>query len=162
MPRPKKERLVKQPPIFRSFKPTGIRGTNLSTINLALDEFEAIRLTDYQNLDHQAAADEMEISRSTFSRLIEQAHMKIAKFIITGKQLTIDGGNIHFKTNIISCIDCDHMFNIDFGKDFINCPQCGSANLFDLAGGFGHGQCCQNKLNGPRLTEAPAKEKKIK
>lgn len=69
----KKQRIVESPPLFTAYKPSGIMRGALQSLPLALDEYEVIRLADYQGLDHAQAADEMEISRSTFSRLIEQA-----------------------------------------------------------------------------------------
>jgi predicted Zn-ribbon and HTH transcriptional regulator len=93
-------------------------------------------------LSHAEASDEMEISRSTFTRLIEKARKKIADLIIHGKVLTIDGGNIHFRNNIIRCYDCGHMFNINIKTSFTECPVCFSKNIINLAGGFGHGKCC--------------------
>ena len=148
MSRPKKQRVVNQPPVHRSFKPVGVPRTKLELLNLSLDEFEAIRLADHLGMDHNDASGEMEISRSTFTRLIEKAHKKISRFLIIGGQLNIDGGNIHFRTNILSCGDCDHKFNINFETHLSSCPKCGSKNLFDLAGGFGHGKCCHEKIKG--------------
>ena len=143
MSRPKKERVVYQPPLHADFKPVGVQRQNLEPLPLGLDEFEAIRLADYLGMDHAEAAAEMEISRSTFTRLIEKARAKIAKFLVEGKHLHIEGGNIHFRGNLIRCHDCGHMFNISFDNEFEKCPACGSANLFDMAGGFGHGSCCR-------------------
>ena len=85
MPRPQKERIVHKPPLFTEFKPTGIARKYLSQTSLSLDEYEALRLADYESLSHNEAADEMEISRSTFTRLIEHARKKIASFIIKGE-----------------------------------------------------------------------------
>lgn len=144
MPRPKNNRIVHEPPLFSAFKPIGIRAAATEQISLSLDEFEALRLADQLGHSHAEAADEMEISRSTFTRLIEQARKKIADFLILGKFLVIEGGNVHFRKNLIRCQDCGHMFNINF-KDSINtCPSCHSGNLLNLAGGFGHGRCCSN------------------
>jgi uncharacterized protein len=143
MSRPKKERIVHRPPLFTSFKPIGIMRRDLEPILLSLDEFEAIRLADYIGLEHSEAAEEMEISRSTFTRLIEKARHKISQFIIDGKGLFIEGGNVHFRGNVIRCQDCGHMFNTNFEQQLSECPSCNSSNLFDLAGGFGHGNCCQ-------------------
>lgn len=145
MPRPKNNRIVHQPPIFTEFKPLGVKAYKLGEISLSLDEYEAFRLADYLALSHAEAADEMEISRPTFSRLIEQARKKIAEFIIDGKMLTIEGGNIHFRKNIIKCNSCGHMFNTDFSNITNKCPACDSDNLINLAGGFGHGKCCHNR-----------------
>ena len=149
MPRPQDNRIVHGPPLFSEFKPMGVRGRNLEQILMTLDEFEALRLADFIGLSHAEAADEMEISRSTFTRLIEKARKKIADFLIQGKLLTIEGGSIHFRNNIIHCQDCGHMFKTNIDNAITECPACHSKNLLNLAGGFGHGKCChfrhQNK-----------------
>jgi len=142
MPRKKMKRIVQRPPLFTEFKPTGVRRMSLELVELSIDEYEAIRLADNIGLNHDKAAEEMEISRSTFSRLIEEARKKIAEFIIEGKQLQIGGGNIHFRGNILKCQSCGHMFNTNFEINVSKCPACNSENLIDLAGGFGHGRCC--------------------
>ncbi len=148
MPRPKKKRSVRRPPLFSDFKPTGVRAGDLSMVELALDEFEAIRLADYKGLDHADSAEQMGISRSTFSRLVDKARYKMAQFMIDGRRLHIDGGDIHFQGNLFRCHGCGHMFNVAFGEDIIQCPHCGSTNLIDLAGGFGHGRCCGRHNRG--------------
>jgi predicted Zn-ribbon and HTH transcriptional regulator len=98
-------------------------------------------------MDHAEASDEMEISRSTFTRLIEQARKKTAQFLVEGKELFIEGGNVHFRGNIIRCQDCGHMFNIKINALVSKCPECESGNLINLAGGFGHGRCCVRHHN---------------
>lgn len=145
------QRIVQRPPLFSEFKPVGVRRLSLETVELSIDEFEAIRLTDHMELNHNEAALEMEISRSTFTRLIEHARSKMADFIIKGKNLQINGGNIHFRRNIIKCNSCGHMFNTNFKKQIIKCPSCGSDNIVDLAGGFGHGKCCRNYHRGGEI-----------
>ena len=142
MPRPKNKRIVYEPPLFTEFKPIGVAGRSLEQVSLSLDEFEAIRLADYIGLSHEEASEEMEISRSTFTRLIEKARKKIADFVMNGKLLTIEGGNVHFRNNIIRCLDCGHMFKTKIRISIIECPSCKSNNLLNLAGGFGHGKCC--------------------
>ncbi len=147
MSRPKNNRIVHEPPIFTEFKPVGIAGRSLKNLFLTIDEFEAIRLADYICLSHEEAAEEMEISRSTFTRLIEQARKKVADFIVQGKLLTVEGGNIHFRNNIINCLDCGHMFKTKIGITFEECPECKSKKLLNLAAGFGHGKCCVSNNN---------------
>jgi len=142
MPRPRFSRIVHEPPLFSDFKPVGIRGRNLEQIILPLDEFEALRLADQLGLSHALAADEMEISRSIFSRLIEKARKKIADFIVLGKTLTIGGGTIHFRVNIIQCKDCGHMIKINFQQKIAECPACHSKKIINLAESYGHGRCC--------------------
>jgi len=145
MSRPQNNRVVHEPPIFTDFKPIGVKGISLELITLSLDEFEAFRLADHLGLSHEEASEEMEISRPTFTRLIEQARKKIADFIMNGKMLSIDGGNIHFRNNIIKCQSCGHMFKTNFTDVITECPACHSTNLLNLAGGFGHGKCCNHR-----------------
>ncbi|MCB2220740.1 MAG: DUF134 domain-containing protein [Bacteroidetes bacterium] len=145
MPRPKNERKVQSPPLFSQFKPVGVSARMLNQILLSLDEYEAFRLADNMGLSHAEAAEEMEISRSTFTRLIEAARKKIAALIVNGNLLFIEGGNVHFRKNIIRCLSCEHMFDTKIDSSITDCPVCHSTNLLNLAGGFGHGKCCSNR-----------------
>ena len=146
MPRPKSDRIIHEPPLFTEFKPMGIPGRNLEQIRLSLDEFEALRLADHEGLSHEEAAEQLEISRSTFTRLIRKARTKVADFIFLGKILNIGGGNVHFKNNVIRCLDCKHIFRVEMNTPPIyDCPECHSENLLNAAGGFGHGNCCWEK-----------------
>jgi predicted DNA-binding protein (UPF0251 family) len=63
---------------------------------LNLDEYEAIRLADYEQLYQEKAAARMNISRQTFGRIIEAAHKKIADVLMNGKALKIEGGEVAF------------------------------------------------------------------
>lgn len=148
MARPQKDRMIKEPPLFSHFKPTGAPGRMLETVSMSLDEYEAFRLSDYLGMSQEEAAEEMEISRPTFTRLIETARKKVTELIINGKMLTIEGGNIHFRNNLIKCRNCGHMFNINIEDDIRKCPSCNSDELINLAGGFGHGRCCRNRNGG--------------
>ena len=144
MSRTEKDRIIFKPPVFSEFKPLGISMKSLSQTQLSIDEYEALRLADFIGLSHVEASEEMGISRPTFTRLIEKTRRKIADFIIKGKLLTIEGGNIHFRNNIIKCDNCGHMFTINIKNSITKCPKCDSGNLQNLAGGFGHGKCCIN------------------
>jgi len=59
-------------------------------VTLALDEVEALRLADLKGLYQEQAAGQMKISRSTFSRIIEQARWKVADALVHGKALRIE------------------------------------------------------------------------
>jgi len=74
------------------FKPCGIERVNLQRVVLDEDEMEAIRLSDLEGLYQQECADKMEISRTTFSRLIESARKKIADALLNKKALRINKG----------------------------------------------------------------------
>jgi len=70
--------------------------SELEEVVLSLDEYEAIRLADYEQLYQEEAAARMNISRQTFGRIIEKSHQKIADVLIHGKALKIEGGEIAF------------------------------------------------------------------
>jgi predicted DNA-binding protein (UPF0251 family) len=150
MPRPQDNRIVSEPPLFTDFKPIGIKGQDLERVFLTLDEFEAFRLADSEGMSHAEAAEEMEISRSTFTRLIEKARKKVSELIINGKLLTIDGGSVHFRNNIIRCESCGYMFRTSISSTMNECPACHSKKIVNLAGGFGHGRCCHYKHQNKR------------
>jgi len=97
--RPRKKRVIDNLPPYVKFKPAGIQSRELEEIILLIDEYEAVRLADYEKMKHEEAALLMEISRQTFSRLIDSARKKIAKMIIEGKSLSIEGGNFQIRGN---------------------------------------------------------------
>ena len=96
MPRPRNFRRICQKPAANYYKPRGIPLSALQHINLTFDELEAIRLADLEGMYQEKAAQEMNVSRQTFGRIIESAHKKIADALVNGKALSIDGGNIEF------------------------------------------------------------------
>lgn len=142
MARPQYNRIVHEPPLFSHFKPAGMGVEDMPQIVLTLDEFEAFRLADQLGYSHAQAAEEMGISRSTFSRLIEKARKKVADFIIQGRVLTIAGGSVHFRINILQCSDCGHSFKVKLDEEISDCPECQSEKILNMAGSFGHGKCC--------------------
>jgi predicted DNA-binding protein (UPF0251 family) len=76
------------------FKPAGYRGRELEQVVMTLDEFEAVRLSDLEGLYQEDAASRMGVSRATFGRILEAAHNKVARVLIHGKALVIEGGTV--------------------------------------------------------------------
>jgi predicted DNA-binding protein (UPF0251 family) len=124
------------PPRFGHFKPAGVPKRFLERVDLTVDEFEAIRLADYEQLEHLEASEKMNISRSTFTRLIDKARQKLASAIIEGKELVIDGGNVDFVNTLRECKDCGETSPGPADQDVGNCPDCGSPNVEDIARRF--------------------------
>ena len=54
---------------------------------------EAIRLSDFQGLDQEAAAGMMDVSRQTFGRILAEARAIVADALVMGKVLRIEGGH---------------------------------------------------------------------
>lgn len=96
MPRPVMDRRVSGRPASSLFKPAGIPAKELPEIDLTLDEFEALRLADYEGLYQEAAALRMGVSRQTFGRIVEAARRKIADALVNGKALRVEGGKTVF------------------------------------------------------------------
>ena len=63
---------------------------HLEEIALTIDELEAIRLADLEELYHEDAAKKMKISRQTFGRILNNAHKKVSECLIKGKALKIE------------------------------------------------------------------------
>ncbi len=61
---------------------------------MTLDEFEAMRLADLDGLYQEQAAEQMRVSRPTFSRIVDSAHRKMADVLVHGKALRIEGGPV--------------------------------------------------------------------
>ena len=94
MGRPEVFRLVGEPPAVSMFKPAGCRAADLEIVVLRLDEYEALRLIDHEGRDQEEAADLMAISRPTISRILSSARSKIARMLVAGAALAIEGGPV--------------------------------------------------------------------
>ena len=94
--RPKKTRWIKCEPGERCFKPLCKPLGKLEGVYLTLDEFEAIRLADLEELKQEDAAKKMRISRPTFSRIVASARKKVADGLVNIKAIRIEGGCCKF------------------------------------------------------------------
>lgn len=94
MPRPCRCRRIRCKPDANYFKPRGIPLDALEEVNLTLDELEAIRLADLEELYQEDAAKKMDISRQTFGNIVNSAHKKIADALLNAKALKINGGTV--------------------------------------------------------------------
>ncbi len=90
--RPKKTRWVKCDPSERLFKPQTRSNSPAKVIVLTLDEFEAIRLLDFEGLSQQEASEKMRIHRSTVSRIAASARKKLTQALVEIKTIKIEGG----------------------------------------------------------------------
>jgi len=85
--RPRKRRRIRGGPRCQCFKPQGIPLRNLPEVGLAHDELEALRLADFRKMDQVEAAKRMEISQSTFQRILASARRKTSEALIEGKTI---------------------------------------------------------------------------
>ncbi len=131
-PRPFRLRKISNPPVISGFKPYGIKknGGKTESVFLHLEEYEALRLCDYEMLNHHQASVLMAVSRPTLTRIYSRARQKIAEALVMGKQIIIEGGKIYFDSEWFSCKDCGCYFNNpDKQEEIKECPLCKS-NIF--------------------------------
>jgi predicted DNA-binding protein (UPF0251 family) len=114
-------------PPMEGFKPFGVPMRELESVILLFEEFEAIRLADYENLTQEEAAAKMNISRPTFTRLYNKARKNISKAFVEGKAIIINGGNYITEDYWYKCDDCKE--TITSIKPLKNCRKCDSENL---------------------------------
>jgi len=132
MPRPRRLRKVVAPPGFKSFKPYGANNPDSDYIELLYEEYEAIKLSDYDLMNHEAAAKVMGISRATFARIHESARRKVAKAMVEVKELRTVYGNALLDKNWYECNRCHARFTIPKKHDKHRCAMCTSTDIIPL------------------------------
>lgn len=93
MPRPRKHRRVCAMPKCINFSP---HEETEKTITMSIDEYEAIRLIDFQGLTQEQCAEQMQVARTTIQAIYAGAREVLAQCIVEGCNLFIDGGNVLF------------------------------------------------------------------
>jgi predicted DNA-binding protein (UPF0251 family) len=140
MPRPCKRRAIAGEPQVGYFKPVGVPMRHLGTVNLSLDELEALRLCYLEGLYQEQAAEKMEISRQTIGRILTDAINKITGALLEGKAIRIEGGNVVVKRKF-TCSDCGHDWEVPHGLGRpLQCPSCGSRLIQRAADDRGFGR----------------------
>jgi predicted DNA-binding protein (UPF0251 family) len=159
MSRPVCCRRVAVLPASPIFKPAGIPARDLAEVVLSVDEFEALRLADYEGLYQEQAAERMAISRQTFGRIVEAARKKVAQALVNGMVLRIAGGQVEMaETRAFECTDCGHVWEVPFGTGRPpGCPACESksfrrAQTATSGSGGGRGHCRRHR-NGAQAGE---------
>jgi predicted DNA-binding protein (UPF0251 family) len=126
------------------FKPAGIPINNLDEINLLIEEAEAIRLKDLEGLEQEDCARRMNISRTTFSRILDSARQKVADVLLNGKAIRIEGGNFELAVRRFRCIK-GHEWEVPFETMIStppeSCPRCDTPSIMPiLPPGIGWGR----------------------
>ena len=133
MPRPKRHRTMNRPPAMKGFRPFGIPAKEIETITMLFEEYEAIKLADYELLNQADAARLMSVSRPTFTRIYENARRIMAEALAEGKAVEIQGGHVKFNKNWYKCNECHHLFELEQGLTLDRCTDCGSGSIYNIA-----------------------------
>ncbi len=134
-PRSKALRKVLSPPPVKGFKPYGpdIEDSASEPVFLHLEEYEALRLCDYDQANHHEASQKMNVSRPTFTRIYATALRKIAAAFVEGRPIAIEGGKVYFDSNWYHCEGCGcHFNNPEKDTPVSSCPLCGSESFTSI------------------------------
>lgn len=130
-PRFKNWRKVVEPPVIKGLKPYGSTIIEKKEpVNLLLEEYESLKLCDYDMINHHQASVAMQVSRPTFTRIYASARIKIATALSEGRQLVIEGGKVYFDSDWFGCNSCSCYFSHS-DKTTVpdKCPLCGSGKI---------------------------------
>ncbi len=92
MPRPRKCRRVCRLPENEGFQPLG-PGAAETPVILNVDEYEALRLIDLEDLSQEECGEYMGIARTTVQQIYGSARKKLARALVEGLPLRIAGGD---------------------------------------------------------------------
>ncbi|WP_297212475.1 DUF134 domain-containing protein [uncultured Flavonifractor sp.] len=121
MPRPKKCRRICALPRYSSFGP--LEGEAGGPVEMALEEYEAIRLMDLLGCTQEECAGQMGVARSTVQQVYDQARGKLALALVEGRRLVISGGDYLLCGQAEECAgwDCARR---DCGRRRCGCGSC--------------------------------------
>lgn len=131
MVRPKKNRIVEMNPDVSYFKPRGIPLRQLEEVVLTVDEREALRLADLEDLSHADGGERMGVSRATFGRILQKARQVVADALIHGKAIRVEGGTYTLaEQGHFVCVQCDHKFDQPLTEERPeSCPSCDDPDI---------------------------------
>ena len=107
MARPFKCRCICSKPKVTEFAPENMAAGG--TVTLGYDEYEVVRLLDYEMLTQEKCAKKMNVSRPTVTRMYENARQKIADALVNAKRIRIAGGDVVVCTAMKpECVNEEH------------------------------------------------------
>lgn len=129
MARPRNISNIQIPPRVNAFIPIGYYSDASEEISLNVEEYEVIRLLDYEGLTQAEAAEIMKLSRPTLTRIYERARFKVATFLTEARKLKIEGGKGVFSSGWLECNECACRFNNPHKEQLTTCVLCSSNNI---------------------------------
>ncbi|RCW38976.1 putative DNA-binding protein (UPF0251 family) [Marinilabilia salmonicolor] len=129
MARPKSLRKVVKPPGFKGYKPYGNQNASGSPVELLYEEYEALKLADFDLMNHLEASRVMGVSRATFARIYERARRKVALALVEVKEIKAVYGHAYLDKSWLICNNCNARFTIPQTASEHNCPVCRSSNV---------------------------------
>ena len=110
---------------MKGFKPFGMPLCNAEPVILKYEEYESLKLVNYEGLNQDLAAQQMNVSRPTFTRIYNKALRLIAKSFVEGKAIEIQGGSFEFDKEWFRCRKCYKLI-----QGLENHSKCQDCSLF--------------------------------
>jgi len=104
MPRPKKWKKVCCLPKRNLFGPINGTNTDREVIIMTVEEYETLRLIDFEGMTQEECSKRMNVARTTVQRIYNDARKKLAEVLVNGKVLKIEGGDYKLYD------ESDHMY----------------------------------------------------
>lgn len=115
------------------FMPQQKKQIKLETVEITLNEIQAIKLMDVDGLKDKKCAKKMKISTDEFNKLIANARKNIAIALLEGKVIKIiDEITIEDEITTLCkfrCAVCGEIYIIDYTQSKIECPMCFSIKI---------------------------------
>lgn len=145
MARAKSPRILHDLPVVKGFRPMWMRTNYRRAVTLNLEEYEALRLIDYENKLQEEVAELMNVSRPTVTRIYESARKKLGLALVEGRTFVIEGGSVQIASHFFQCEECAHRMETEPGEEApLICIACGSDRIISLQDCFIRGcQRCQ-------------------
>ncbi len=128
MARPRRFRKILEEPQTRCFKPENENNNAPKTIRVNIDEFEALRLRDYHDIQQKRSAEIMGISQPTFHRVLTTARKKVSKALIEGNTIIIVGEDYITDKTRYKCEKCGFLW-LSPEREYNKCPDCKSKDI---------------------------------
>ena len=120
MSRPRKCRKVCFLPesnLFGSLTRNGINQDN-EVIIMTVEEYETIRLIDLEGMMQEECAERMKVARTTVQRIYNDARKKLAKSLVNGNMLKIEGGDYELCDGSIQIYGCGMCHRSRFQQNY--------------------------------------------
>lgn len=115
---------------MHGFKPFGIAFCDIEHVIMQYEEYETVKLVIYDDLPQDLAADRMEVSRPTLTRIYNSALKKIGQAFVEGKSIIIKGGDFEFEKDWYKCKRC---FKLTSGiENHTKCGDCPNSDKDEL------------------------------
>ena len=120
--------------------------SQLEMVTLAIEEVEALRLKDIEDLHQEECAQRMGVSRGTFHQVLKSARGKVADALVNGKAIRVEGGVFAFPGGRFRCRQDGNEWTLPAGPlpgvRAVTCPSCSGQDVqpvppgADLPGGM--------------------------